>query len=400
MNALLYSIWEEMKQAWRALLSNKVRSALTMLGVIIGIFSVITLVTIGEGAKIYVTDQIKNLGAGYDSFILVAGKDTNSPPNPKFTYADIAHFKSRIPEIRDIVALNIGSGDLSYGKKKVKSSAVMGTTDNSMELMGGKMAAGRYFTQAEVESRRKVAVIGPRVARELFGEGSPLGERIRMNGNQYLIIGVTEARGSVGPMDMDRRIILPVTIVKNMFGNYNIMRFNIFPKNVDKLDDVKEKVRVVTLRRLGNDDFRFMTQQGILNIVNNILVALTGFVTGIAAISLLVGGIGIMNIMMVAVNERVREIGVRKAIGAKSRDIVLQFLVESMMISLIGGILGIFLGLLGAFLIMFFIKGTLIVAWWAVILATGVSAAVGIFFGVYPAMRAAKLDPVIALRYE
>ncbi|MDD5382053.1 MAG: ABC transporter permease [Candidatus Margulisbacteria bacterium] len=400
MNALIYSIWEEMKQAWRALLSNKVRSALTMLGVIIGIFSVITLVTIGEGAKTYVNDQIKNLGAGYDSFILVAGKDANSPPNPKFTYADIAHYKSRVPEIKDIVALNIGSGDLSYGKKTVKGAAVMGMTANALELMGGKMESGRYFTQAEVESRRKVAVIGPRAATELFGESSPLGERIKMGGNQYLIIGVSEARGSVGPMDMDRRIVLPVTIVKNMFGNYNIMRFNIFPKDVNKLDEVKEKVRTVTLRRLGNDDFRFMTQQGILNIVNNIMGALTGFVTGIAAISLLVGGIGIMNIMLVAVNERVREIGVRKAIGAKRRDIVLQFLVESMMISLLGGILGIIFGLLGAFLIMWFIKGTLVIAWWAVIMATVVSAAVGIFFGVYPAMRAAALDPVVALRYE
>jgi putative ABC transport system permease protein len=400
MSVLWYSIWEEMKQAWRALLSNRVRSALTMLGVIIGIFSVITLVTIGEGAKTYVTDQIKNLGAGYDSFILVAGKDTNSPPNPKFTYADIAHYKSRVPEIKDIVALNVGSGDLSYGKKTVKGAAVMGMTANALDLMGGKMASGRYFTQAEVESRRKVAVIGPRAAAELFGEGSPLGERIKMGGNQYLIIGVSESRGSIGPMDMDRRVTLPVTLVKNMFGNYNIMRFNIFPKDVNKLDEVKEKVRLVTLRRLGNDDFRFMTQQGILNIVNNILGALTGFVTGIAAISLLVGGIGIMNIMLVAVNERVREIGVRKAIGAKSRDIVLQFLVESMMISLLGGILGIFFGLLGAFLIMFAIKGTLVIAWWAVILATVVSAVVGIFFGVYPAMRAAKLDPVIALRYE
>jgi putative ABC transport system permease protein len=397
---MIYAIWEEMKQAWRALLSNKIRSTLTMLGVIIGIFSVITLVTIGEGAKTYVTDQIKNLGAGYDSFVLVAGKDPNTPPNPKFIYADIAHFKNRVPEIRDIVALNMGSGDLSYGKKSLKAVLVMGMTANALDLMGGKLAAGRFLTLAEVEARRKVAVIGPRVARDLFGGSNPLGERIRLSGNQYLVIGVTEARGSIGPMDMDRRIVLPVTIVKNMFGNYNIMRFNIFPKDVDKLDEVKERVRIVAKRRLGNDDFRFMTQQGILNIVNNVLGALTGFVTGIAAISLLVGGIGIMNIMLVAVNERVREIGVRKAIGAKSRDIVLQFLVESMMISLLGGLIGIIMGLLGAFLIMFFIKGTLIIAWWAVIMATVVSAAVGIFFGVYPALRAARLDPVVALRYE
>jgi putative ABC transport system permease protein len=347
-----------------------------------------------------VTDQIKNVGAGYDSFILVAGKDANSPPNPKFVYADIANLKSKVPEIREIAAMNIGSGDLNYGKKKIVAPVIMGASANFMELMGGRLSAGRFFTPAEVESRRKVGIIGPTIAKEFFGSSSPLGERIKLNGNQYLIIGVTEPRGSIGPMDMDRRIIAPVTTIKNMFGNYNIMRFNIFPKDVDRMAEVMTRVSEVTKRRLGNDDFRFLTQQGILNIVNNVLAALTGFVTGIAAISLLVGGIGIMNIMLVAVNERVREIGVRKAIGAKKSDIVLQFLVESMMISLVGGLLGIGLGLLGAFLIMFFIKGTLVIAWWAVILATTVSAAVGIFFGVYPAFRAANLDPVVALRYE
>jgi len=397
---MIFFFWESMKQALRALASNKVRSFLTMLGVIIGIFSVITLVTIGEGAKSYVTDQIKNLGAGYDSFILVAGKDHNSPPNPKFTYADIAFLKSRVPEIRDIASLNPSSGDVYYGKKKLKSPLIFGATANIMEAMGGKIQLGRFFTQADVESRRKVAVIGPSVMRDFFGESNPIGEKIKIKGVNYLVIGVSQARGSIGPVDVDKRIMLPITTVKNMLGNDKIMRFNIFPKDVNKLDEVKEKVRIVVERRIRSDDFSFMTQQGILNIVNNVLGALTGFVSGIAAISLLVGGIGIMNIMMVAVNERVREIGVRKAIGAKNRDIVLQFLAESMLISLFGGILGIIIGLFGAFMIMWFIKGTLVIAWWAVIMATVVSATVGIFFGVYPAMRAAQLDPVIALRYE
>lgn len=397
---MIFFIVESAQQAGRALLSNKVRSFLTMLGVIIGIFSVITLVTIGEGAKTYVTDQIKNLGAGYDSFIMVAGKDTNAPPNPKFTYGDIAFLKSKIPEIRDIASLNPSSGDITYGKKKIKAPLIIGGTANILQMMGGEMQAGRFFTQAEVEGRRRVAVIGPTIAREFFGESSPLGEKIKVRGNQYLVVGVAQARGSIGPVDVDKRVIVPITTVKNMMGNDKIMRFNIFPRDVKKLDEVKEKVREVMKRRIRSDDFRFMTQQGILNIVNNILAALTGFVTGIAAISLLVGGIGIMNIMLVAVNERVREIGVRKAIGAKRRDIIYQFLMESMLISLIGGTLGILFGLLGAFLIMWFIKGTLVIAWWAVILATTVSALVGIFFGVYPAVRAASLDPVIALRYE
>jgi putative ABC transport system permease protein len=397
---MIYALWEEMKQAWRALLSSKVRSALTMLGVIIGIFSVITLVTIGEGAKKYVTDQIQSLGAGYDSFVLVAGKDHNAPPNPKFVYADIAYMKSKVPEIRDIVGLNPGGGDVTYGKKTVKPSLVAGVTANYLDLMGGKVIQGRYFTQAEVDGRRKVMVVGPTIAREFFGTSPAVGEKIKLRGDNYLVIGVTEARGSIGPMDLDKRVIIPITTSQNMMGTNKIMRFNIFPHDPNRIPEIMGKVREVMERRIRSDDFRFMTQQGILNIVNNILTALTGFVSGIAAISLLVGGIGIMNIMLVAVNERVREIGVRKAIGAKRRDIVLQFLVESMMISLLGGVFGIIAGLLGAFLIMWAIKGTLVIAWWAVIMATVVSAAVGIFFGVYPAMRAAQLDPVIALRYE
>jgi putative ABC transport system permease protein len=397
---MLNFYWEILIQALKGLGSNKVRTGLTMLGVIIGIFSVITLVTIGEGAKSYVTGQIRNMGAGYDSFFFAAGKDTNSPPNPKLSYADVAYLKNSIPEVRDMVALNPGTGTLTYGKKEIKTPVTFAVSANYFDLMGGKLTAGRFFTQAEVEGRRKLAVIGPTIAATFFGESSPLGERIRLKGDQFLVIGVTEARGSYGPIDMDKRVIVPVTTADNIAGNDKIMRLSIFPKDVSQIALVQDKVSAAVIKRTRNDDFRFMTQQGILNIVSNILGALTGFVTGIAAISLLVGGIGIMNIMLVAVNERVREIGVRKAIGARSRDIILQFLVESMLISLLGGLLGIILGIFGAFLIMYFIKGTLVIAWWAVVLATVVSAAVGIFFGVYPAVRAARLDPVEALRYE
>lgn len=393
-------VFESIEQALRALAFNKVRSFLTMLGIIIGIFSVITLVTIGEGAKKFVTDQIQNLGAGYDSLIVVAGKDSHAPPSPKFLYSDINYLKARVPEVREVVPFNPGSGDIYYGKKKYKAPIILGTTANMLELMGGKLLDGRFFTLSEVESRKKVAVIGPKIAKDIFKESSPLGEKIRIRGNQFTIIGISEPRGSIGPIDMDARIVLPVTTVQNMMGSNYIMRLNVFLKDVKDMENAKEKIQLALTRRLGNDDFRFITQKGLLDITGNILTILTAFVTGIAAISLLVGGIGIMNIMLVAVNERVREIGIRKAIGAKKRDIIFQFLVESMLISLIGGVLGIIFGILGAFLIMWFIKGTLIIAYWAVILATTVSAAVGIFFGVYPAIRAASLDPVIALRYE
>lgn len=393
-------VFESIEQALRALAFNKVRSFLTMLGIIIGIFSVITLVTIGEGAKKFVTDQIQNLGAGYDSLIVVAGKDSHAPPTPKFLYSDINYLKARVPEVRDVVPFNPGSGDVYYGKKKYKAPIILGTTANMLELMGGKLSDGRFFTLPEVEGRKKVVVIGPKIAKDIFGESSPLGEKIRIRGNQFTIIGISEPKGSIGPIDMDARIIAPVTTVQNMMGSNYIMRLNIFLKDVKDMETAKDKISIALTRRLGNDDFRFITQKGLMDITGNILTILTAFVTGIAAISLLVGGIGIMNIMLVAVNERVREIGIRKAIGAKKRDIIFQFLVESMLISLIGGVLGIIFGILGAFLIMWFIKGTLIIAYWAVILATTVSAAVGIFFGVYPAIRAASLDPVIALRYE
>jgi ABC-type antimicrobial peptide transport system permease subunit len=397
---MLNFYFEILIQALKGLGSNKVRTGLTMLGVVIGIFSVITLVTIGEGAKSYVTEQIQNLGAGYDSLIIVAGKDHSVPPNPKFLYSDMALLKSRIPEVKDVVALNPGSGDIYYGKAKFKAPIILGTTANSAALLGGGVASGRFFTQAEVEARKKVAAIGPKIGNLIFGSMNPIGETIKINGDRYLIVGILPARGSVGPMDMDKRVLLPVTTVQNMMGTNYIMRFNIFLKDPSKMEEVKTKVHDLFVKRLGNDDFSFMTQQGLLNIVNNILGALTGFVAGVAAISLLVGGIGIMNIMLVAVNERVREIGVRKALGAKRRDIILQFLLESMLISLIGGVLGILFGILGAFLIIWFIHGTFVVAVWAVVLATTVSAAVGIFFGVYPAFRAARLDPVEALRYE
>ncbi|OGW74064.1 MAG: hypothetical protein A2484_10255, partial [Nitrospirae bacterium RIFOXYC2_FULL_44_7] len=341
---MIFFLLESIKQAYRALLSNKVRSFLTMLGVIIGIFSVITLVTIGEGAKTYITDQIKTMGAGYDSFIVVAGKDANTPPSPKFVYGDISFLKARLPEIKDIVALNPSSGDIYFGKKKFKATVIFGTTANYLDLMGGKLIAGRFMSVPEVESRRKVAIVGPKVADELFNGISPIGEKIKIKGVQYLIIGVTEARGNFGPIDMDKRVIIPITTAKNMMGNDKIMRFNIFPKDTETIEETQKHVAVILERRIGSDDFRILNQKGILSIVNNILAALTGFVTGLAAISLLVGGIGIMNIMLVAVNERVREIGVRKAIGARRQDIVLQFLVEAMLISLLGGIIGIILG--------------------------------------------------------
>jgi putative ABC transport system permease protein len=393
-------ILESIKQAVRSLGANKVRSFLTMLGVIIGIFSVITLVTIGEGAKTFITSQIQNLGAGYDSFIVVAGKDQSVPPNPKFIYSDISYLKARVPEIKDVVAITPGTGDIFYGKKKFKSPIIVGITANSPELLHIEPTAGRFFSQAEVDGRKKVALLGPTIAKDLFGALDPIGERIKIRGNKYLIIGITKSVGSIGPIDIDKRVVIPVTTAQNMMGTNNILRFNIFPKDLDKMEEVKEKTRLALIRRLGNDDFRIMTSKGLLDAVNNILTALTGFVSGIAAISLLVGGIGIMNIMLVAVNERIREIGIRKAIGAKRSDIAIQFLVESTIISLIGGLLGIFFGILGGFLIMFFIKGELVIAYWAVFLATTVSAAVGIFFGVYPAVRASRLDPVEALRYE
>jgi putative ABC transport system permease protein len=404
MRQIIFVSWamlqESFKQAFRGLRGNRLRTGLTMLGIIIGIFSVITLVTIGEGSKTYVTDQIKNLGTGLNSFVILPGKDNFEVPNPKLTYPDIASI-ARLSEVADASAGNPNAGELTFGKMKSKGATVIGVTSNFVSLLNFKVEKGRFFTLAEEVSRRKVAVIAPKAKKDLFKDSNAIGETIKFKGDKYLIIGEMVSKGTLGPFDLDKRIYVPITTVKsNVFGNDKIFQVFVFSKNLYSIEAAKAQVSQFLDKKIGKDKYHFSTSQALLDMFNKILNLLTGVVAGIAAISLLVGGIGIMNIMLVAVNERIREIGIRKALGAKKRDILVQFLIEAMIISLTGGILGIALGIGVAFAILKAINSSMVISLWSIILATTVSAAVGIFFGVYPAMRAASLAPVDALRYE
>jgi len=390
---------ESVKQAFMSLKSNKVRSALTMLGVTIGIFSVITLVTIGEGAKTFVTSQVRSLGAGSTFFIVHPGKDDFSPPNPKFTYHDSEMMKTSVPEIKGIISITPASGNIMYGKNKFKA-LITGVSSNYSDLMNHKTALGRFFNEAQVEAREKKAVLGSKIAQEIFGEQSPIGEKIKIGNISYTVIGVMTPKGSVGPIDMDKRVSIPITVAQNWMGTNKVFEFLVYVNEEKDISPARDKLTSVLLKRLKPEEFHFHTQEGILNILDNILTALTGIVSGIAAIALLVGGIGIMNIMLVSVNERVREIGIRKAVGAKKIDILLQFLTESVIISLLGGLVGIVLSIIVSYAVMFYLNAFTGMPVWTILLATIVSSAVGIFFGVYPAYRASTLVPVEALRYE
>ena len=397
---MIFMVLESIRQAFFALMANKVRTFLTMLGVLIGVFAVVTMVTIGEGAKAYIHYQVNSMGSRSNSIVITTAMTMGAPPNPKFTYGDIRYIKANVPEITGIVAVNPGTGDLYYAKKRFRAPLIMGTTANYAELTEQKVVAGRFFRDSEVEARSKMAVIGPKIARDIFGDTLPLGEKLKLRGATYIIIGVMESKGMVGPMDMDKRVILPVTVAQNMMGTNKIMRMICYLRSEKDIPQVKDKVNQLLLRKFNKDDFSIQTPEGILSMINNILTALTGIVSGIAAISLIVGGVGIMNIMLVAVNERVREIGIRKAIGAKNRDIFIQFVVEASFISFMGGALGILSAIIVSYLVMWKLNAYSSVPLSAIIMALLVSSVVGLISGVYPAMRAAGLPPVEALRYE
>jgi len=392
------NIIEPIKLAVNSLLSNKLRTFLTTLGVIIGVAAVITLVSMGEGAKSYVVSQISSWGVGANSVTIQPGEEGFGIPNLTLTDADAESLR-KIPHIKYIVPEIVARATTKFGKKEYSTPNGIGLSADYPFAVAHKVADGRFFSKTEVDGYKKVSVIGKKIALFFFGQGSSIGETIRINGVPFTIIGVFEEKGSMLSFDMDDMIAIPISSAKLLFGTSKLWEiFIVFDdeKNLDQV--ISEATEILTSRHHGLKDFHFHTQQGILDIINNILNALTGIVGSIAAISLLVGGIGIMNMMLVTVAERTREIGIRKAIGAKNRDIFYQFLIESIFISLSGTLLGIILGTGAAFGIMTVLKLESVIAYWAGTFACLSAILIGGFFGVCPAMRAARLDPVEALR--
>ncbi|MFA4843460.1 MAG: ABC transporter permease [Candidatus Margulisiibacteriota bacterium] len=396
----MINLVEPAKIAFGSLLSNRTRSLLTMLGVIIGVAAVITLVSMGEGAKSYIMDQIGSWGVGSNSITIQPGNENTHAIELTLTYEDGQALRQKVSNLQYLMTEFVGRGRLVYGKTEYKPGYTLGVSADYPYAYKQKAVEGRFFSQAEDSGRKRVVVIGKTVARKMFGEFSPIGENIKINGVGFKVIGLLEEKGTMLTYDMDDMVLIPSTLSELVLGTNKIWEMFLTVNNESQVPQAIREIKKILITRHRKEDFHTHTQQGMIDMINNILNAMTGIVSAIAAISLLVGGIGIMNIMLVAVTERTREIGIRKAIGAKRLDIFLQFVFESVLITMSGAFLGILFGTLAAWGIMAALRMEAVIAWGAAYLACLVAFFVGTFFGVYPAMRASKLDPVEALRFE
>jgi putative ABC transport system permease protein len=393
--------------ALRALRSNPLRSTLTMLGVIIGVFIVITTVSMGQGAKNFVYDQMSAMGAGVNTIGIYGAPETEEESIGMFTLTfmkssitrrDIDAIKERVPAVEAVTPVIMGAGEFKYGKKTYETPFVYGTTEDYAKMVPDLVHQGRFFTPLDVAYRKRVVFLGQNVAKGVFGDFPAIGETVRLNGVPFKVIGIMKDMGSMFGMDMNDQAAIPITTAENLFDKTEIMESWASVRPGYSVPEAREAIRVVLLDRHGEEDFQLRMATEMLNQLDTILGVLTAVVAAIAAISLLVGSVGIMNIMLVSVSERVTEIGIRKSVGARRSDIFLQFLIEAVTISFMGGVLGILFSALVLFFMGNYAGLRLIPSLNAVIMAVTVAIAVGIVSGVYPAMRAARLDPVEALR--
>lgn len=423
-------IWENVIIALRALTINKLRTFLTMLGVIIGVASVIALLSIGKGFQQNFNRSIQSLGTNvlwinqgnFDIYGNGGGASSREArsrrrdPQP-LTMADVQAIADPM-QVSHVAAVSpaYGSGpNVVTRSQREMDSSLTGITPEYQTVRNVVMELGQFISQADVNRRARVAVLGSAVARELFEPYEfPVGEMVKLNGIPFEVIGVLEEkeRGIFG--DENNLVLIPISTAQTRLFSAGTFRGNLIVSTIyvqvtspDRMDAVSGQIDAVMREqhRIGLEDekdFTIINQAELLQFGNSIAAGLTAFLGSIAAVSLLVGGIGIMNIMLVSVTERTREIGIRKAVGAKRQDILLQFLIEAMILSLLGGFIGIGLG----YGVSIWLPSAIpnfeetVVSWDSILLATSFAAAVGLFFGVYPATRAARLKPIDALRYE
>lgn len=395
---------EYIRLAMRALRTNKIRSILTMLGIIIGVASVILLVSIGTGLQAYITAQFASLGSN-KIFVLPGKVDLKRmggrpiTPVSRFDIGDVGDIKRGSEAIVDVSPAVAQNGTIMY-QKEIVSTEIVGTWENYFFMSNFVAQKGSIISQNDVERSRKVVVLGSKPAKELFGDTDPIGKAVTIGDVRYLVKGVLASKGGGGAMgaDMDDHAFLPLTTAMRQFNQDRPYMMLVEALSQDDVAKAARDVNATLLKHLKEDDFTVIEQTELLNTITQFLGAITAGLGGIAAISLLVGGIGIMNIMLVSVTERTREIGLRKAVGATGHDVLVQFLIEAVIVSLVGGTIGILLGSLGALALRQFVQTE--VTAWSVLLAFGFSAFIGIVFGVAPAIRASRLDPIEALRYE
>ena len=403
---------ENFRIAFTALRANKMRAILTTLGIIIGVAAVVAVVSIVQGLQYMATNVFEGVGATY--MFVIPQQDPQRAPGEvirpvKLTWDDGKAIRAQVPGVRKITPLILGRDQVKYRDRQHRPDFLLGVNGDYQDVMNHTVDRGRFFSQIDLENRRKVAVVGSDVVEKLGLGSNPLGKEIYVGKYPATVIGVMEEKGQTLGQNLDDLVFIPFDSAVALFGRNagDQVQLRLQAQTAEEVEQVRDGiVRVLRTRhhlaKGQPDDFQVLIQDEILSQVTKFLSGVTAVIGGIVGIALLVGGIGIMNIMLVSVTERTREIGVRKAVGARRQDILIQFLIEAVTLSLVGGAIGLAFGYGIGVLVAHLIPNwpPAHVPFWAVALAFGFSAIVGIFFGIYPAGKASRLDPIEALRYE
>jgi len=396
---------ESFEIALKSIRTNKSRTFLTMLGIIIGVAAVILLVSIGSGLQQYITKEFEELGSnlimvmpGKMQFSDEGGREGGPPgvTSNKLTLNVVNKLK-RGSYIEDVLPIVTKALVAKYANKS-HSTGIIASTEKYVTIRKQEVETGRNFSKTEIDSGKKVAILGPSLKEELFADGEALGKKILLGDQRYTVIGIFTKKGAAMGQDQDNMALIPLTAAMKQFSIEKLNYLYVVSPSTEDTTRTQKEVKDILLKQMDEDDFTVYDSEELLSTISSILAVLTAGLSGIAGISLVVGGIGIMNIMLVSVTERTREIGLRKAVGATANNILLQFLIEAVFLSLVGGLIGIALGFLGSLILNNFIQ-TAVTAW-SILIAFSISALVGIIFGVTPAYKASKLDPIDALRYE
>ena len=408
------NLWETIKVAWEGIASNKVRSLLTMLGIIIGVAAVIVMVAISAGTEATIEEQITGLGS---NLIFVTRNFGRGGPGQGgssggLVYDDAFAIEEEVSGVVAVVVEQQATQTVKAGNTTLQDVSILGTTSGFPSVRDVQVEQGRYFKQEEVDRTQKVAVLGYSLAQELFGESDPIGQTVTVGNTKLTVIGVMAEKGLVGDVDYDSRLYTPITVVfqkftPSMFARMMGDRVRVIyveVENREVIEDTGLQIQLLLAKRhdvsLEEADFTITTQQNVIETQEATTAAFRSLLAWVAGVSLIVGGIGIMNIMLVSVTERTREIGIRQAVGAAPGDIRLQFLIEALVLSLVGGLIGVAAGVGGSWVFGQSSDMRTVVMFESVLLAFGSAATVGIFFGFYPANKASQLDPIEALRHE
>jgi putative ABC transport system permease protein len=403
--------------SWQGLARNKLRSLLTMLGVIIGVSAVIIMIAVSSGTEATIEEQITELGTNL-VFVQASfsrggmGGMGGGMESGGLVFDDATAIQEEVNGVQSVVVEMQSSQTVKAGNVTLESVSILGSTEGFPSVRDMEIAEGRYFNPTEIERNAKVVVLGSSLAEELFGDAPPVGQVVTIDTTKFTVVGVFEEKGLVGEVDYDARVYMPITVVFDKFTNNQFARMIgdrvrlIYVELAEDADqeDVILQIELLLAKRhdvsLEEPDFVITTQQDLINTQEATTEAFRNLLAWVAAVSLLVGGIGIMNIMMVSVTERTREIGIRQSVGASPADIRWQFLTEALLLSLVGGLIGVATGIGGSYLFGQLAEMRTVIVPASILLAFGSSAAVGIFFGFYPANKAAQLDPIEALRHE